>query len=109
MDGRPSPQLRLLAPIALAVFALAFLLVVFGGGDDSATESGTAGAESAEQSTDGEQPRPGSASATYTVKAGDTLGDISERTGLDIDRLLELNPALDPQSLSPGQTIKLRE
>ena len=107
MDGRPLPQLRLLAPIALAVFALALLLVVFGGGgDDPATESGTAGAESAE---DGEQPRPSNASPSYTVKAGDTLGDISERTGLGIDRLLELNPALDPQSLSPGQTIKLRE
>jgi len=47
--------------------------------------------------------------ASYTVKTGDTLGAIAERTGVTVERLLELNPELDPQALVSGQRIKLRE
>jgi LysM repeat protein len=46
---------------------------------------------------------------TYTVKSGDTLGSISEKTGIPVDKLQELNPQLDPQQLVSGQKIKLRE
>ena len=46
---------------------------------------------------------------TYTVKTGDTLGAIAEKTGTDVERLQELNPELDPQALVAGQKIKLRE
>lgn len=45
----------------------------------------------------------------YTVKAGDTLGGIAEKTGVTVERLLVLNPQLDPQALVAGQRIKLRE
>ena len=47
--------------------------------------------------------------ATYTVKPGDTLGAIAEKTGLDVETLQTLNPELDPQALVSGQKIKLRE
>jgi LysM repeat protein len=46
---------------------------------------------------------------TYTVKSGDTLGSISEKTGIPVTKLQELNPQLDPQQLVSGQKIKLRE
>ena len=45
---------------------------------------------------------------TYVVKPGDTPSGIAEKTGVSLDLLLELNPNLDPQTLSPGQRIKLR-
>ena len=47
--------------------------------------------------------------ATYTIKANDTLSGIAEEHGTTVDRLLELNPDLDPQGLVAGQKIKLRE
>ncbi len=43
------------------------------------------------------------------MKTGDTLGAIAEKTGLDVETLLTLNPDLDPQALVSGQKIKLRE
>ena len=46
---------------------------------------------------------------TYTVKLNDNLGSISEKTGVSVARLQELNPELDPQNLIVGQKIKLRE
>jgi LysM repeat protein len=47
--------------------------------------------------------------ASYTVKLNDTLGLISEKTGVSVERIEQLNPELDPQSLTVGQKIKLRE
>ena len=46
---------------------------------------------------------------SYTVKLNDNLGLISEKTGVTVERLEELNPELDPQNLIVGQKIKLRE
>ena len=43
------------------------------------------------------------------MKTGDTLGAIAEKTGVDVEKLQELNPELDPQALVSGQKIKLRE
>lgn len=47
--------------------------------------------------------------ASYTVQPGDTLGAISEETGVPIETIELLNPELDPQALIAGQKIKLRE
>ncbi len=46
---------------------------------------------------------------TYTVKSGDTPSGIAEKTGVSLDTLQELNPDLDPQTLAPGQRIRLSE
>ena len=42
------------------------------------------------------------------VKPGDNLTTISEKTRIPLERLQELNPALDPMLLVPGQRVKLR-
>ena len=106
----PSPA-RLAAPLALAVVAIAFLFVVAtsGTGDRNGGESASDTSErtSTEQRTE-RKPAPRRAS-TYTVKTGDTLGAIAEKTGLDVQTLQDLNPELDPQALVSGQKIKLRE
>ena len=43
---------------------------------------------------------------TYTVQAGDTPSGIAERTGA-LGELLDANPNADPNTLSPGQKLKL--
>jgi hypothetical protein len=109
-DARPSPA-RLLAPLALALFAVAFFGVVLtsgSGGDDGndrGSQADRAPAGQRERTTTERRPMR----ANYTVKVGDTLGGIAETTGVPVERLLELNPELDPQALVSGQKIKLRE
>jgi LysM repeat protein len=44
----------------------------------------------------------------YVVKPGDALTTISDRTGIPVDRLTELNPSVDPLALRPGARIRLR-
>lgn len=52
--------------------------------------------------------RTKSARATaYSVRRGDTLGVIADRFGTSVDRLLELNPGIDPQALRVGQPIRV--
>jgi LysM repeat protein len=109
-DAAHNPA-RLLAPVALAVFAVAFFWVILtsNAGDDgssngsAATEQTTGGSSTATPRRRGPQRR------SYTVKTGDTLGAIAEKTGVPVETLQELNPELDPQALVSGQKIKLRE
>ena len=108
-DPRSSPA-RLLAPVALVLFAVAFLGVVLtsSSGDDNGGERPQAGrpeARQRERTTTAPRPRR----TFYTVKVGDTLGGIAETTGVPVEDLLELNPELDPQALVSGQRIRLRE
>lgn len=44
----------------------------------------------------------------WTVRPGDTLGQIALQTGLTINQLEALNPNTDPNSLLPGERLKLR-
>lgn len=112
--ARRSP-FRLLAPLALLAVAAAIVFVVIssastsnGSAERTATEREAGGTNTAQEERDApSQPRP--RGKNYTVKTGDTLGLIAERTGVPVDRLLELNPDLDPQALVAGQKITLRE
>jgi LysM repeat protein len=113
----PSPEsrspARLLAPLALALCALAFFAVLATSGTDENGEKSAGGGETqtrerTSQTTAAKKPRP-KATGTYTVKTGDTLGEIAQKTGVEVGTLQELNPDLDPQALVSGQKIKLRE
>jgi LysM repeat protein len=44
---------------------------------------------------------------TYTVRVGDTLSDIADAFGVDIEVLMSTNRIDDPNSLSAGQVIEL--
>ena len=115
--ARRSP-LRFLAPVALVAFAIALLVVLSSSdsGDSDNTPSASERAKDRDLGTSSKKKSKRKASAngslptqTYTVKSGDTLGSISEKTGIPVDKLQELNPQLDPQQLVSGQKIKLRE
>jgi LysM repeat protein len=102
---------RLLAPLALLLCAVALAAVVFNSpavdGDDS---SGTPASERTTTNPHAQTERQARRTRrNYTVKTGDTLGAIAEQTGVSVERLLVLNPELDPQALVAGQRIKLRE
>lgn len=43
----------------------------------------------------------------WTVRAGDTLAQISAKTGVSIAALQAYNPTVDPLALSPGQRLNL--
>jgi LysM repeat protein len=95
--------------VALLLAAAAVLLVVQS--TLNADESDGGGGDRAEETTPApttEQPATPQR-ARYTVKLNDTLELISEKTGVSVERLQELNPELDPQALIVGQKIKLRE
>jgi LysM repeat protein len=99
---------RFLAPIALIAFAFALYSVLQDGRDKT---SGTSdGKATATATATGTSKKKSSSSSkkkrkTYTVKAGDTLSGIAEKTGVSLETLNELNPNAD--TLSPGQKLRL--
>jgi LysM domain len=106
---RRSPA-RLLAPLALLLFAGALAAVILdfmAKQEDDGSERSQGQTAEQREPRQGQRPRPRRAS--YRVKLNDTLGLISEKTGVSVERLQELNPELDPQNLVVGQKIKLRE
>ena len=120
MDRARRSPLRFLAPLGLAAFAIAFLLVIATAGDSGGGDSGNAD-DAAEQRDlkgggggdrrerrreDREERLPDD---VYIVKEGDTLASISQKTGISVEELQELNPQLDPQALVTVQRVRLRE
>jgi LysM repeat protein len=119
METPPRSPTRLLAPVALVLALLAFVVVIStsGGSNESAQTS----SNSAEKARDlGQTPKERRREQrrqqregklpddVYVVKEGDTLGGIAETTGVPVERLQELNPGLDQFQLTKGQRIKLR-
>lgn len=108
--GRPDTHwgARLLAPAAFLVAATVAILLIRTGLDNDSnpaprrpatTQPAPANPEPA--TTARRQPqRP-----TYTIQAGDTLQSVALGQGTTVERLLELNPQIDPTSLQVGQRI----
>jgi LysM repeat protein len=107
-QGRRRSPARLLAPLALLVAAAAVLLVIQASSSSDDSNGETATSPTTEQTTPTTEPKVRQR-ASYTVKLNDTLSLISEKTGVSVERLEDLNPDLDPQNLIVGQKIKLRE
>lgn len=106
-------------PALLTILILGtFLVFVTSGGSDdelvdrparSATTTGTTAAKPS-KTTPNTTPKPAvpASSGRFTkVRAGDTPTSIADRSGISTERLLELNPSVDPGALKPGQTLKL--
>ena len=104
---------RMIAPAALALFALVLLIVIaasLGGGSSGPDKQGRVTRQTHQARTGPERGSTGAMAGrrSYVVKPGDTLAGIATRTGVAIDRLIALNPSVDPQELVTGQRIKLR-
>ena len=103
--------LRLLAPVSLVIFGVAFFAIILssGSGDGGGSASSQTAPRKARGGTHAGSSRQVRTRGSYTVKTGDTLAGIAARTGVPVERLQELNPELDPQALVSGQKIRLRE
>lgn len=110
-DPKSRTPLRIMAPLALVVVAVALFIVVTGAGSGSSGGPASSGdTNTATTKTTSTKPAPKKkVASTYTVKAGDNLGSIAEKTKVPVEKLQEINPALDPQALVTGQKIKLKE
>ena len=119
METRRSLPLRILAPLALVVAAVALVMILSSAsGDSGSSKKPSANSEEKARDlgskSDGENKTPRKRDRDklpqkyYIVKTGDTLGGIAETTGVKIDDLIRLNPDLDQFSLRTGQKIKLR-
>jgi LysM repeat protein len=103
-DFKPNYFVRVFAVIALiaALILVVVVIVTSSGGSD---DGGKGKSDKPEVSKVG---RRAIKKGVWVVQSGDTLGEISLKTGIDQDTLLQLNPDIDPQALLEGQRIALR-
>ena len=120
---RSRTNARWLAPLALLLAAGAVWLTVNGtvgisaDGDDTSNPTATSTEQRSGDDSDRTETGTGTTATTttakqgpksYRVKPGDTLAAIADETGMTVEELQELNPELDPNSLTVGQPVKLR-
>lgn len=58
--------------------------------------------------TEAPRPRKRLRKRFYTIKRGDTLDAVAIRFGTTVGDLLELNPGIDPTSLTIGQKVRVK-
>jgi LysM repeat protein len=104
-DYKPNQFVRVFAVIALVAALIAVVAVVITSNGDSGGGDGGGAKVTKGPSMRG---REAIDRGVWIVRPGDTLGKISEATGVDVDVLIQLNPDLDPQALLEGQRIDLR-
>jgi len=102
---------RFIAPLALVAFGVALFLVLSTALKDDPGTSNSGSPTSSQQSGKDGKKKKGKkkrAPKIYVVKTGDTPSGIAEKTDVPLTTILQLNPDLDPQVLTPGQELKLR-
>lgn len=116
MGAQRQSSIRLLAPAALALFAVVFLVVVVAslGGEGGGSTGSERPAAARERRGDAEpnRTRAGDQRGSprfHVVKPGDNLAAIAQESGVSLEQLRQLNPQLDPQALVAGQRVRLRE
>ena len=96
---------RVFAALALIAVLVAVIAVISSGLSGSDEKDG----ERRERRERVERTEPEELkSDVYVVEPGDTVTSISEKTGVSIEAIEQLNPELDAQTLNSGQEIKLR-
>jgi LysM repeat protein len=107
MAGR-SPA-RFLAPLALVAFVVALFVILGNSTGDGGQKTGAQGTSAPANATPTPQAKKKHKTPkSYTVKAGDTPSGIAIKVNVPLDQILQLNPDLDPQTMTPGTKIKLR-
>jgi LysM repeat protein len=95
---------RLLAVLALIAVAIAIVVIVSNANLNSKESNGNK-----KSGTHAKKHKKHRTKAkTYTIKSGDTLTSIAHKTGIPISEIQALNPEVDPQILTAGETLKLK-
>ena len=105
-DYKPNQFVRAFAVLALAAALVAIVAVIATSGGDS--DGGNDNGSQVKTEGPSREGRQALDRGVWIVRPGDTLGHISEATGIDIDTITQLNPDLDPQTLPEGERIRLR-
>jgi len=100
------------ALLTLLILGTFFIIVTSGGSEESGAvdrpaRSATPTTTTAKSTTTTPKAVPASSGRFVKVQPGDTPTSIADRSGISTERLLELNPSVDPGALKPGQTLKL--
>ena len=100
---------RFVAPAAfLLVVTIAVLLVRAGLRGGGATTPAPQPQPVATRTTTTKRPKPKPAARRfYTIQSGDTLETVAAKFGTTTQKLLALNPSIDPHALSIGQKIRI--
>jgi LysM repeat protein len=103
---------RVAAPVAFLVLATLGVVAVRAALEEDSsptpatvTVTTTAETKTAEQPTTG--TTPAKQSKFYRVQSGDTLGSIAADHGTTVEKLIALNPGIDPVGLRIGQRIRV--
>jgi LysM repeat protein len=100
-----NPIARVVAVIAIATaFILVIVVIATSGGSGGGDNGGTTTKNEKRSRAAREALREGE----YEVERGDTLVSISDKTGVPVEVLTQLNPDIDPRILPQGTRIKLR-
>ncbi|MGQ9572803.1 MAG: LysM peptidoglycan-binding domain-containing protein [Dehalococcoidia bacterium] len=93
--------------IAFVLAACLAALSACGGGEEKATPTATASpsASATPRTTPEATPSPTPIRGTYEVQRGDTLSEIADRFGVDMETLAEANDIADPDLIHPGQVL----
>lgn len=104
MEQRTSATARIFAAIALIAAALVIVVVIASALNGSSSNGHHKSTHHAHK----EASHHRTTAKTYTVKIGDTLIAIAHKTGVPVAEIMALNPGVDPQILTAGQTLKLK-
>ena len=102
MEKRTSAAARIAAALALIGAVVVIVLVVSSATSDEHSHP------SPRQAPAQKESKHRTKAKTYTVQTGDTLTAIAHKTGVPLAEILALNPEVDPQILTAGETLKLR-
>ena len=106
--NQSSTATRVAAVLALAISAIVVLVALVGAMSGGETPSPAPDGSPGKEKAGGSATKEKSGQASYEIKDGDTLTGISEKTGVPVTELEQLNPEIDPQALIAGQKLKLR-
>jgi LysM repeat protein len=96
---------RVVAPVALAAPIVAgYLLVHHYVETHNASHASHAHARGTADKPKGKYAK----TKFYIVRSGDNLTRIAAKTGVPVDRLIVLNPRINPNALQTAQRIRLR-
>ena len=113
MEGIDPGRYVLPALLTLLILGAFLIIVTNGGGDPPGAVDRPARSSTTPKSRTSTAPAPAAAVAVtpgkrfVKVQPGDTPTSIADRAGISANRLLELNPSVEPDALKPGQTLKL--
>ena len=102
---------RYVAPAAFLLVVTAAVLLVRAGLEGGGNGTTTAAVPkprpiTTRSTTTRPKPKP-AARRFYTIQSGDTLEIVAARFGTTTEKLLALNPNVDPHALSAGQKIRV--